>query len=66
MSDPRNYPPEFEEEVERRRSEALLRIQRIPVADLIWGPPLIPERRGSLFKNAFSDFDNWDAWDKDY
>lgn len=38
MSESSNYPPEFEEEVERRRSEALLRIQRIPVAGLIWGP----------------------------
>lgn len=33
-----NYPPAFEEEVERRRREALARIQRIPIASLIWGP----------------------------
>lgn len=32
------FPARFEEDVERRRLEALLRIQRLPIAGLIWGP----------------------------
>ena len=32
------FPSSFEEDVERRRLEALSRIQRLPIAALIWGP----------------------------
>jgi hypothetical protein len=38
MSNPNHYPEAFEEEVERRRTDALSRIKRIPIAGLIWGP----------------------------
>lgn len=33
-----SFPSEFEEEVERRRLDALMRVQRQPIAGLIWGP----------------------------
>ena len=38
MSATNSYPQAFEEEVEKRRREALSRIRRIPIAGLIWGP----------------------------